>query len=53
MSDSNPDIPVPGAPSAEAPALPEPTEAREPLPPKPDQAAPVAVSPTGTPTGRR
>jgi len=51
MSDSNPDIPVPGAPSAEAPALPEPTEAREPLPPKPDQAAPVAVSPTGTPTG--
>ena len=38
---------VPGAPSSEAPAAVEPTVAREPLPPKPDQGAPAAVTATG------
>ncbi len=42
---------VPGAPSTEPPTLEEPTQARDPLPPKPDGRAPEAVSPTGTPTG--
>ncbi len=42
---------VPGAPSSEPPTLEEPTQPRDPLPPKPDGRAPEAVSPTGTPTG--
>lgn len=44
-------IQIPGAVSVEPPALEEPTTPREPLPPKPDQQGPEAVSPTGTPTG--
>ena len=44
-------IQIPGAASVEPPALEEPTTPREPLPPKPDQQGPEAVSPTGTPTG--
>lgn len=44
-------IKIPGAPSIERPALDEPTAAREPLSPKPDQQGPEAVSPTGSPTG--
>lgn len=46
MSDS-----IPGAPASEPPALEEPTTPGEPLPPKPDQQGPEAVSPTGSPTG--
>ncbi|MGW2841070.1 catalase [Streptomyces sp. NPDC001493] len=42
---------VPGAPSALPPSVDEPTSPREPLPPKPDQAGPETVSPTGQPTG--
>ncbi|MDR6636844.1 catalase [Paenarthrobacter nitroguajacolicus] len=42
---------IPGAPSSEPPTVDEPTTPREPLPPKPDQQAPEAVSPTGSPTG--
>jgi catalase len=42
---------VPGVPSSEKPSLAEPVRARSPLPPKPDQAEPAAVSPTGSPTG--
>ncbi len=42
---------IPGAPSSEPPTVEEPTTPREPLPPKPDQQAPEAVSPTGSPTG--
>ncbi|MDQ3553269.1 MAG: catalase [Chloroflexota bacterium] len=42
---------TPGAPSTEPPALAEPTEPRDPLPPKPDQDGPETVSPTGKPTG--
>lgn len=45
------DILIPGVPSSEPPAREEPTTPREPLPPKPDQRAPEAVSPTGSPTG--
>ena len=44
-------INIPGAPSPEPPGIEEPTTPREPLPPKPDQRGPEAVSPTGTPTG--
>ncbi|MET3368343.1 UNVERIFIED_CONTAM: catalase [Jeotgalibacillus campisalis] len=44
-------IKIPGAPSIEQPAVEEPTASREPLPPKPDQQGPEAVSPTGSPTG--
>lgn len=44
-------IVIPGAPSTEPPAVEEPTAPREPLPPKPDQQGPEAVSPTGSPTG--
>jgi catalase len=44
-------IKIPGAPSIERPAVEEPTDVREPLPPKPDQQGPEAVSPTGSPTG--
>src|SRR6478736_6712334 len=45
------DVVIPGAPSSEPPAFEEPTSPREPLPPKPDQRGPEAVSPTGSPTG--
>jgi catalase len=44
-------IQIPGVPASEPAALDEPTTPREPLPPKPDQQGPEAVSPTGTPTG--
>jgi catalase len=44
-------INIPGAPAPEPPSAEEPTTPREPLPPKPDQQGPEAVSPTGTPTG--
>ncbi len=44
-------IMIPGAPSIERPSVEEPTTPREPLPPKPDQRGPEAVSPTGSPTG--
>ena len=44
-------INIPGAPAGEQPAVVEPTIPREPLPPKPDQQGPEAVSPTGSPTG--
>ncbi|PXX61675.1 catalase [Nocardia tenerifensis] len=40
---------VPGVPSAEPASLEEPTEPREPLPPKHDQAAPRPTTPTGYP----
>ncbi|MDQ0617482.1 catalase [Arthrobacter globiformis] len=46
-----PAIHIPGAPAGEQPAVVEPTTPREPLPPKPDQQGPEAVSPTGSPTG--
>ncbi|NJC21472.1 catalase [Arthrobacter pigmenti] len=42
---------IPGAPGVEPPSLEEPTDPREPLPPKPDQSGPETVSPTGAPTG--
>lgn len=42
---------IPGAPGVEAPPVDEPTQAREPLPPKPDQRGPSPYSPTGQPTG--
>jgi catalase len=42
---------IPGKVSVEPPAVEEATSPREPLPPKPDQQGPEAVSPTGTPTG--
>jgi catalase len=44
-------IQIPGVPASEPATLDEPTTPREPLPPKPDQQGPEAVSPTGTPTG--
>jgi catalase len=43
--------PVPGAPNSEPPALDEPVEPREPLPPKADQAGPATVTPTGVQSG--
>jgi len=42
---------IPGAPASEPPALEPPSEPRGPLPPKPDQAAPATVTPTGAQTG--
>jgi catalase len=42
---------LPGAPGVEPAALAEPTTPREPLPPKPDQAAPAVVSATGRDVG--
>jgi len=42
---------APGVPGIEPPTLAEPVEPVDPLPPKADQQAPEAVSPTGTPTG--
>ncbi len=43
--------PIPGAPGSEPPTVEEPTKARGPLPPKPDQAAPEARSATGRDAG--
>lgn len=43
--------PIPGAPGVEPPALEEPTEPREPLPPKPDQTGPEVRTATGAETG--
>ncbi|MFC8521110.1 catalase [Streptomyces sp. NPDC057257] len=42
---------IPGKPGPESPPVAEPTAAREPLPPKPDQSGPDTLSPTGQPTG--
>ncbi|OUC99289.1 catalase [Streptosporangium minutum] len=42
---------IPGVPNSEPPSLEQPTEPREPLPPKPDQRGPDTFSPTGQPTG--
>ena len=42
---------IPGAPGQEPPTVEEPRTPHEPLPPKPDQQGPEAVSPTGSPTG--
>src|SRR3954452_5064588 len=39
--------PVPGTPGSEPPTLQEPTEPRDPLPPKTDQAAPETRTATG------
>jgi len=41
---------VPGAPSSRPPSLEEPTEPREPLPPKKDQSSPETRTPTGAET---
>ncbi|MET7573219.1 catalase [Streptomyces sp. NPDC005492] len=42
---------IPGAPGVRAASVEEPTQPREPLPPKPDQRGPDTYSPTGQPTG--
>ncbi|MFG3226038.1 catalase [Kitasatospora sp. NPDC048194] len=42
---------LPGAPGPQPPTVREPTEVRDPLPPKPDQAAPSPVTATGRDTG--
>ncbi|MDG4786715.1 catalase [Micromonospora sp. WMMD1102] len=42
---------LPGAPGSVPPPLTEPTDPREPLPPKKEQGAPETRTPTGTPTG--
>ncbi|MFE2236462.1 catalase [Streptomyces sp. NPDC059442] len=42
---------LPGTPASAPPSLAEPTHPVEPLPPKPDQAGPETVSPTGQATG--
>ncbi|WP_027862293.1 catalase [Marmoricola sp. URHB0036] len=42
---------VPGAPGSEPPSVEEPTEPREPLPPKAEHGAPDTVTPTGARTG--
>jgi catalase len=42
---------IPGAPGSGTPPLDEPTEARAPLPPKPDQGSPAPRTPTGADTG--
>ncbi|MEU3844799.1 catalase [Streptomyces sp. NPDC028635] len=49
--DTGPADGIPGRPGPEPPSVEEPTEAREPLPPKPDQTGPDTYSPTGVPTG--
>ena len=46
-------LPIPGRPGIEPPPVEEPTDPREPLPPKPDQRAPEPISPTGAPAGQR
>ncbi|MBG0739057.1 catalase [Paeniglutamicibacter antarcticus] len=43
--------PIPGAPAAQPPQVPEQTVPHSPLPPKSDQRGPEMVSPTGVPTG--
>jgi catalase len=47
MADQN----IPGAPGPEAPPLAEPTEPRDPLPPRHDQGAPDTRTPTGAESG--
>ncbi|XRQ08920.1 catalase [Actinomadura welshii] len=42
---------VPGRPTSQSPPVEEPTEPREPLPPKPDHGTPEPYTPTGRPTG--
>jgi catalase len=42
---------IPGAPGSEPPSLEQPTQPRDPLPPKPDQGSPETVTPTGAETG--
>lgn len=42
---------IPGKPAPESPSVDEPTEPRDPLPPKSDQSSPAMVSATGQPTG--
>ncbi|MCI3276728.1 catalase [Streptomyces cylindrosporus] len=42
---------IPGKPGPESSPVAEPTAAREPLPPKPDQSGPDTLSPTGQLTG--
>ncbi|MFF1785626.1 catalase [Kitasatospora sp. NPDC058243] len=49
--DRQPSGRVPGAPGSRPPQVAEPTEPRAPLPPKPDQQAPLPLSPTGRDTG--
>ncbi|MEU0539960.1 catalase [Nocardia sp. NPDC005978] len=41
---------IPGAPSSAPASEAEPTKPHDPLPPKPDQAGPATVTPTGAPT---
>ncbi|SFU03652.1 catalase [Arthrobacter sp. ov118] len=48
---SDRDIIIPGAPTTAPVSIGEPTAPHDPLPPKPDQQGPEAVSPTGSPTG--
>ena len=50
-AERRPDVEVPGAPGPEPASVSEPTEQRAPLPPKPDQGAPAAVSATGRDAG--
>ncbi len=40
-------VTIPGVPTSDAPPLEEPTDPRQPLPPKPDQAGPEPRTPTG------
>ncbi|WP_328862967.1 catalase [Streptomyces sp. NBC_00306] len=49
--ESGPEEGVPGKPAPVSPPVDQPTEPQEPLPHKPDQSGPEAVSPTGKPTG--
>ncbi|MET8223420.1 catalase [Streptomyces sp. NPDC004082] len=51
IRETDPSSSVPGKPAVQPPTVAEPTEPREPLPPKPDQGAPETVGPTGLPTG--
>ncbi|WAU81217.1 catalase [Streptomyces sp. Qhu-G9] len=51
LREGGPEDGVPGKPGVRTPPVDEPTEPREPLPPKADQGAPETVSPTGLPTG--
>ncbi|WP_022880604.1 catalase [Gryllotalpicola ginsengisoli] len=51
MASNDEPIDIPGAPSSEEPAFAEPTEPREPLPPKPDQSGPQTRTPTGAASG--
>ncbi|MFD5589105.1 catalase [Streptomyces sp. NPDC057413] len=49
--DAGPADGIPGRPGPEPASVEEPTEARGPLPPKPDQTGPDTYSPTGAATG--